>query len=79
MRPFTEQEKDIIRSMARNSLRVKRVATELSFNCGTIYYHICKIKQVYGLDAKTFYGLTELLNLVAQDEVRAEAASEVLH
>lgn len=79
MRPFTEQEKAIIRSMADKDMCILHVADELHYNCGTIYYHINKLKRLYGLDAKSFYGLTALLALVDQDEVRAETASEILH
>jgi len=66
---FTDSEQDILRAMARNSLNVSDCAIELHYHRNTMVYNLDKIKKKYGHDPRTFYGLSELLDLLEVGEL----------
>lgn len=58
---LTDQEKQIIVSLAENDMKALRVANKLFMHHNTVEYHIAKIKAKTGLNPKRFYDLIELL------------------
>ena len=57
-------DKEIIFALAECDMRPFRVPQKIYVSKGTVAYHIKKIKEKTGLDAKKFYDLCKLLEIV---------------
>jgi sugar diacid utilization regulator len=66
---LTPLDKEIIKGMADHDLSVNAVAKSLYMHLNTVEYHIEKVKRETGLDARKFYELGELLELIDKSEV----------
>lgn len=65
---LSEAEINTIRSLARNGLKLQRTAAELNYSRNSILYHVIRIKEKTGLDARNFYDMTRLLNLIKEGD-----------
>ena len=59
-----DKKREIIQSLAENSLCVTLVAKKLYIHRNTALYHLNQIKKKTGLDPLNFYDLIKLLELV---------------
>jgi sugar diacid utilization regulator len=70
---LSEREIEIIFGLADNRLSTKKTADSLFFSQNAVIYHVNRIKMKTGLDAKDFYDLTKLIEIVkAQREESKE-------
>lgn len=60
---LSELEKDLIKTMCDCDLKIKQVAIRMCYSRGNITYHIEKILDKTGLDARKFYDLVKLLEM----------------
>ncbi len=65
---ITEFELKMIKMLAECDMSLQKAANKLYVHRNTLTYHIKKIKQRTGLDARRFYDLLKLLEMVEKDE-----------
>ena len=58
-------DKEVILALADNNMNISAAANSLFMHRSTVEYHIKRIKQITGLDAKNFYDLTKLVNMTS--------------
>lgn len=64
---MTDTQKEIVLAMAEYDMIVSRVARAVHFHRNNVDYQIKRIKELYGLDARCFYDLVELVDMVNHD------------
>lgn len=62
---MTEQQLEIVKSLADCNMNVQKVANVMNYHRNTIIYHLQKVKKDTGLDPMNFYDLVKLLDLGA--------------
>ena len=61
---LTEDDILILRAYADCNMTAARAAAHLSYSSGAVNYHLYRIEDKTGIDPRTFWGLTELLELL---------------
>lgn len=69
MNDLTQHQKDILIAFANNDMKIHRVAKQLNYSRNTIEYHLNAVKNVTGLDPRTFHGLTALMFTLASEKL----------
>lgn len=69
--PMTQTEIEIIKNMCEHNLSIQKVAQVMFFHRNTIVYHIERIKEKYGLNAKCYKDL-KVLEQMVNNEMEAE-------
>lgn len=59
---MTKQQASIIIELANNDMNIKKTAEATSYSRNNITYHIGKIKENTGKNARCFYDLCELVD-----------------
>ena len=65
---MTEFELKVVKMIADCDMSLQMAANKLYVHRNTLTYHIKKIKQRTGLDARRFYDLLKLLEFVSEKE-----------
>lgn len=65
-RDLSERQMEVIRSMAKNGMRLTDVATELYRHRNTVAYHVEAIKGITGKDPMIFSDLVSLLREIGE-------------
>ena len=65
---MTEFELKVVKMIADCDMSLQKAANKLYVHRNTLTYHIKKIKQRTGLDARRFYDLLKLLEFVSEKE-----------
>lgn len=60
---MSSTDKEVILALADNNMNISAAATSLFMHRNNVEYHIRRIKQITGLDAKNFYDLIKLVNM----------------
>lgn len=61
---LTELDAKIILAIAKNGMKVKRASDSMHYTRRTVEYHLAKIRRITGLNAKDFYDLCGLVEIV---------------
>ena len=67
---MTDTQKEIVLAMAEYDMIVSRVARAVHFHRNNVDYQIKRIKELYGLDARCFYDLVELVRMAERPAQR---------
>ena len=67
---LTELQKEIVKAVADNDMKISKAAEELHLHRNTIKYHRKTILRTTGLDCLNFYELQKLLNMIEGDSHR---------
>lgn len=58
---MTYTEREIILAFAKNNMNAMATARDTYYHANTIYKHLAKIKEKYGLDPCNFYDLVKIV------------------
>ena len=61
---MTDVQKRIILELAKQDMKMLRVAREMGYNVNTVDYHLKRVHAETGLNPKRFYDLAELLMII---------------
>lgn len=72
---MTKVDAQIIVAMADFDMKISQISRNLFMHRHTVHYHLDKVKQQTGLDARRFYDLVELLK-IAQKALGGEIEND---
>lgn len=72
---INDLQRNVILALADHDLNVSKVADVLHYHRNSVLYHVRVIQRKTGLDALTFYGLEQLLWMLADESAARELKS----
>ena len=64
---ITRVDVEIVESLARNGMRIQRVADDVHYDPKTIRYHLGRVHRLTGLNPRDFYDLWKIIQMLKEE------------
>lgn len=64
---ITRVDVEIVESLARNGMRIQRVADDVHYGPKTIRYHLGRVHRLTGLNPRDFYDLWKIIQMLKEE------------